>query len=455
MKKIAAVIVCLALSTLAEINNMEPSQLPPGGIAVEDAPMFVCFGWDDNRYPDGVYWSDSIMQDINNPDGSAAKGTYFVIGNAAENDATVAESWRFLYQNGHEIANHTWTHGVQLKNMDSAGWFDEIDRTNELIINEIGVPREEIYGFRTPRLAFSDATFSALKAVGFLYECTIQFGFDWWTLPGNDAGYSPSNPRTGKNLWWPMTMDHPWPEGTHNSADQIGRCPGMWEIMVYTYANPGASYDFAAENDPSTVSIVTGFDYNIFKEKSATGNEFARWMKYSLLQRLQGNRAPFTVNCHTDVFSEFNESANGEQGAFATKNFQERREGMEDFLQFAASFEDVYIVPYIDMIEWMNAPKTLAQMAEGVSVDKGRKVAPKSGADFISLKSFELSMRVPVSGMYAVTVHDMSGRIIQKSQYALDAGVGTVQLSKHLANGIYAVTVRGESINKSALLHVK
>ena len=56
-------------------DNVAPSQLPPNSLAVEQAPLFVAFGWDDNGYsglPEaqatgGMSWVLQMAAERNNP----------------------------------------------------------------------------------------------------------------------------------------------------------------------------------------------------------------------------------------------------------------------------------------------------------------------------------------------------------------------------------------------------
>ena len=56
-----------------------------------------------------------------------------------------------------------------------------------------GVTEEDIFGFRTPFLKYNNATFEALQAEGFVYDCSIEEGYQ----PDHD----------GTNYYWPYTLD--------------------------------------------------------------------------------------------------------------------------------------------------------------------------------------------------------------------------------------------------------
>ncbi len=85
-----------------------------------------------------------------------AKATFFLIGNNI-NDAS-AESVKRAYNSGHEIANHSLTHGY-LNNMSADEIVNEIETTNQLIYDIIG---EYPKFFRPPYIAVSDLMFQEI-----------------------------------------------------------------------------------------------------------------------------------------------------------------------------------------------------------------------------------------------------------------------------------------------------
>ncbi len=85
-----------------------------------------------------------------------AKATFFLIGNNI-NDAS-AETVKKAYGNGHEIANHSLTHGY-LNNMTAEEIINEIDTTNQRIYDIIG---EYPKFFRPPYIAVNDLMFQEI-----------------------------------------------------------------------------------------------------------------------------------------------------------------------------------------------------------------------------------------------------------------------------------------------------
>ena len=101
---------------------------------------------------------------------------------------------------------------------------------------------------------------------------------------------------------------------------------------------------------------ITGFDFNTFKTVP-TCSDFLDVIKYSFDQRLEGNRSPFTVNAHTDYYSEYYDPVE-----FGCKDHMERRQAIEDFIDHARQSDQVFIVPYYRVIRWMRDPVTVDEM---------------------------------------------------------------------------------------------
>jgi hypothetical protein len=289
-----------------------------------------------------------------NADGTAARATFFISAGFAseffnpaggQNAADLLNAWRKIKADGHEIANHSWSHGEMLAGSDKATWQAEMTKANDLFVQTLGVEKCKLWGFRTPFLGFSQSTFDAMKAVGVRYDTSVEFGYHWWHPPGSDNGWGPGTAESGRHYYWPFTMDHPFPAGFASKG--VGTSPGIWEIPVYTFNKISGD----------TASTVTGFDFNLWtKSQTEASFNFAEVLKQSLDQRLAGNRSPFAVGLHTDIYSQFNASADGTWTNF---DFQARRKALADFLDYALSKPQVRAVTYRQLIAWMRHPTSL------------------------------------------------------------------------------------------------
>jgi peptidoglycan/xylan/chitin deacetylase (PgdA/CDA1 family) len=337
-----------------QVDNVAPSIDPPGGLAASSVPMFVVLGFDDNGYADGINWVLDNLHSRKNADGTAARATFFISAgfasdffNAAggQSEGDLINSWKRIKTDGHEIANHTWSHGQTLMGADEATWQTEITKAHDLFVNTLGVEDCKLGGFRTPFLGFSQATFDAIKATGIRYDASVEFGYDWWQPAGSMVGWGPGTTESGKHYYWPFTMNQPFLNGFASKG--VTNIPGVWEFPVYTFNKIAA--DMA--------STVTGFDFNLWtKCQSDSTFSFTDVLKQSLDQRLAGNRSPFTIGAHTDNYSQFNSSANT---AWTLFNYQVRRKALADFIDYALSKPEVRLVTYRQLIAWMRQPTAL------------------------------------------------------------------------------------------------
>lgn len=338
-----------------QLDDVAPSVDPPGNLPASQVPMFVLLGFDDNAYVDGVEWTLDYLRARKNADGTAARATFFITAGFAsefftaaggQTRAGVIDAWKRIKTDGHEIANHTWSHGMQLAGLDEAGWRAELTRANDLFADTLGVERCKLWGFRTPFLGFNQGTFDAMKAAGVRYDTSVEFGYDWWQPPGSERGYGPGTAESGKHYYWPFTMNRPLPNGFATRGVMV-QSPGLWQFPVYTFNKISGE----------TAATVTGFDFNLWtRAQSEPSFSFAEVLKQSLDQRLAGNRSPFAVGLHTDVYSQWNESANKTWPRFS---FTDRRQALAAFIDYALSKPEVRLVTYRQLIEWMRRPSPL------------------------------------------------------------------------------------------------
>jgi hypothetical protein len=411
------------------------SQSPPGGLAAAKVPMIVSFGFDDNARVEGVAWFADLVRNrknhsgTGNPqtfDGTPVRATWFLTANyTAEGFVTagtqtaqdVIQSWKGLVSDGHEIANHTWDH-PHGSGLDVAGWKDQIQRSNDHLIKILGIQASDIKGFRTPFLEYSTSTLTALKDLGFLYDCSIEFGFNGWQPQAGDSGNwnSMVNPETHKKLWWPYTLDQGSPPGNASKGNPM--VPGLWEIPVNTYLKP----DNSAE--------VTGFDFNLWKVMDKA--TFVAALKHNFDLRRAGNRAPLTVNVHSDYYTQHNEDANKE---FLLADHKQRQAAMEEFLAYILQFPDVRVVPYKSMISWMKNPVALATTPGTVSRSDLKAAALTSRLT----AGGALELTLPGQGIYSLTVVSAQGRVLERMTRGFVKGEARVQLASPLRSGIYFV----------------
>jgi hypothetical protein len=122
-------------------------------------------------------------------------------------------------------------------------WKNEIDDCNRCMIKPfspnddpkdpdlnkgIGISPKRIFGFRTPFLEYNDTLFTALKKSGFMYDCSIEEGWQ--------------DDQNGTDYLWPYTLDNGSPGNVKTTQDTmsqpIARHPGLWEMPCYAVIVP-------------------------------------------------------------------------------------------------------------------------------------------------------------------------------------------------------------------------
>src|SRR5213075_1428306 len=145
-----------------------------------------------------------------------------------------------------------------------------------------GLSNAALEGFRAPFLEFNATLFSELKNNGFTYDVSIEEG---WQLSADGLNYN-----------WPFTLN------TGSPSFATGNVTGLWELGAAPFLRPSCSpYPCSPV---STASRTTGLDYNMFYAASMTQQQALDALKYTLDQRLAGNRAPFLIGAHSAIYSE-------------------------------------------------------------------------------------------------------------------------------------------------------
>ncbi len=355
-------------------DKQDASRTHPGSDAIllEKVPMFISLGFDDNGIADkknggGVTWIRNYLKERKNPAGTGQKRTYdgvpmrasfYVTESYArewsyENYPDVREAWHNLYEDGHEIGNHSTHHIMKWDdvkqvaiNYNGRKYTKEQWLTKELAPCQkrltdkydkeskeggIGIPATSIWGWRTPRLEWNDALLELLREQGYVYDCSIVGDFE------ND----------GTSFYWPYTLD----KGSPHSKE-VSDHKGLWEMPVYPCVIPKYL------QGKMGMKSITGFDYNVWIKKEwggteLTAPEYTDILKYTLDQRMKGNRAPLLIGLHSDAYGAQNDSEYS-----GTKNARARQLAIENFIEYAITQypNEVRIVRAKDIIEWMRDP---------------------------------------------------------------------------------------------------
>lgn len=364
-------------------DNVAPSASPPCGLTPSQVPQLVAIGFDDNAYSGltgtngtgGVTWATDMVRTRTNSDGTPIRLSFYLTTIYAdewgsESQAFVKRAWHTALADGHEIGNHTRGH-LHGDMFSLAQWTAEMQScTNKLTQpfdpNEvnfspdnskgIGAVASNIVGFRTPFLEYNDATLQAEKNLGFKYDCSIEDGFQ--------------EDQDGSNYLWPYTLDNGSPGHQvlvdWGTKQPISPRPGLWELPLNPVivppddkcamygVQPGLRARLQARQSWFDVDSgkITGFDYNLWVSFAMTKAEFLATLKYTLDQRIAGNRAPFMFGAHTDYYSS-------KYTAVPNATLAERQQAIEEFLDYARAKPIVRVRSNKEILEWVRNPDPL------------------------------------------------------------------------------------------------
>ncbi|MBN1980490.1 MAG: polysaccharide deacetylase family protein [Chitinivibrionales bacterium] len=409
---ITLIFLC-TLSALA-LDNMPPSVKPPKGMDPKTVPQFVSIGFDDNTCSTGVVWACNLLRDkknkassSNNPktfDNAPVRVSFFFIGVWPNSTYSMAE------QDGHEIANHTLTHHEAINDDEHfiplPSWENDIIWCNDTI--KKFCPKSTCLGFRTPRLEYEAATFSALTKLKFIYDCSVE--------------------HTGSAPVWPYTLD----DGADQSAKQripVPKTPGFWEIPVHD------------------IGTTTGFDYNFFNAGNVSS--YASQLKSDLDKRYNGNRCPLIINAHTEYYSE--EWPKENPNIKWNSSIEQRRTALQGVIEYALGKPDVRFVRMIDIINWMRDPVAL----NATTISESSPFTQPT-ATILQATPTAITVSTPIAGNYTISLHLPSGKLVRKIApgYYTQGTTITSFGDRPLRTGLYLVRLTAETTGQTVTSRV-
>jgi peptidoglycan/xylan/chitin deacetylase (PgdA/CDA1 family) len=345
---------------------MRASVDPPAGLKASQVPMFVMLGFDDNYRADGINWIvDTLLGGKKNPDGSAVRATFFVVGGGdttmnggvfnnfgGQSEDDLAKAWSNAYMAGHDIGDHTWDHADGGNGRVLADWtMKEIQPSHDFIKQTLNLPDCAILSWRFPFLHFDNDGFTAIDQAGYRTDASVEFGYDYWDKlpPPYDQqfpnGLSNLSPEYGKHFWWPFTLDNGF-DPSFMDTFGVGAHAGLWEFPVFTFRWPDTA-------NPGQMRHVTGLDFNVWSAAASDKTiDFCTVLKGSLDERLAGNRSPLNAGMHSDIYSMFHPDAD----ATFMNTGSDRRSALSCFVDYALTKPDVRLVTFKQVVEWMRKP---------------------------------------------------------------------------------------------------
>jgi hypothetical protein len=369
-----------------------PSPAPPGNLSPQNAPQIVSVGWDDVESLPGVDFITTLLGSVKNPNPnpnamppnanatanlnanacyaydpaySCGDGTLesnrSAVGNLAtingwafgnhtidhlETTEPLASAWAGIPAQYKDKVNGGWLacstgpasiagggHGVG-DCMDEMTWQTILPVNDTALKNDYGATTSNLRGFRAPFLEVNDNGLQAVKAIGYVYDTSLEE-----TLPpgGVDAMVALNTDSNQGYNWipWPYTLDNGspgiWNQQATNDLNWVTNFPqGLWEVPTYEAYVPSANglgtmiantmlqADKSCTFPPGTpaanmkdcflspgelspgdaITEVTGFDFNLYVYSRMTPAQWLTVMKHTFLARYYGNRAPLTYGSH-------------------------------------------------------------------------------------------------------------------------------------------------------------
>ncbi|XP_077287465.1 chitin deacetylase 8-like [Arctopsyche grandis] len=292
----------------------------PGNITAAQTPQFVMLTFDDAVTIANINFYREALQKRKNPDNCSIAATFFVA-----HEYTDYSLVHELRATGHEIALHSISHESNI-----AYWRDaSLDTLNKefadqktMMAHFANIAVTDIKGIRMPFLQMAgNNQFQMLKNNNFQYDLT------WTTQKYISPGL------------WPYTTEFSSIQECLIPPCPTESIPNVWAIPMINWVDQeGAvcSMVDACVNVPNTT------------------NALLDWMKGEFNKQYTGNRAPLGFFVHAAWFTAD----------------EMRFETYLKFLDYLATLKDVFIVSGSQVIDWIKAPKTVAQMIAAPSCPK-------------------------------------------------------------------------------------
>ena len=114
-------------------------------------------------------YDDALPRMVDIFDKYNIKATFFVVGKDLKNEENKARV-RALVDNGHEIANHTYSHHQNFFELSYNSKQKEIENADKIISDCIG---EKVYGFRAPGWGINSDIFEVLEKNSYYYDSSV------------------------------------------------------------------------------------------------------------------------------------------------------------------------------------------------------------------------------------------------------------------------------------------
>ena len=164
------------------------------------------YGYESDVSPDAVF-ETAIPRYIELFREFGIKATFFVIGKDVEDPKKKALLQR-LHQEGHELANHTYTHPFGLRKLTKEQKLQEIEKGEKAIISITG---KKPLGFKSPGYDVDPETQQILREKGYIYDSSVIPTFVYPIIMRINSVLTRSTKRThGPKLHWFLAPNRPY-----------------------------------------------------------------------------------------------------------------------------------------------------------------------------------------------------------------------------------------------------
>jgi peptidoglycan/xylan/chitin deacetylase (PgdA/CDA1 family) len=337
-------------------------------LPLDETPQFIVFTHDDATADLSTSLMNEAIGNNKNPNGCDIPVTYFTM-QAYSDCEKIKEAW----QAGDEIATHTLTH--QAMDTKFPNTAEEIIGQRKWLIEECGLPSQDVVGHRSPYLVNNPQHREALVKGGFLYDSTINEHWPDSRMPNSEPDTVSPN---GQSRLWPYTMDNGIPQNcawTGNMCTPDEKYKGLWEVPVWNIQT-----DFYPDNayamDPCDAAKMKCDALELLKSNFD--------LAYT------GNKAPVPIYVHSPWLQQ-------------PGNMKK----VQAFITWARESHpnDTYFVTMHQLVQWLQNPVPLSQMNDWLGCVPGGNAAGAVGK----------SASIPVAPLPAVAAPEILQAAVTQS----------------------------------------
>jgi hypothetical protein len=309
------------------IVDMHPASVTsPGHFSGSDLPQFILVTFDDGITSFAESFIQPVVGGLVNPDGSKVSVTYFVT--KVNTDTALA---RQRYLDGNELASHTTTHTTGNQTTFDQ-WMWELTEMNRFLVNSVGLPSNQISGFRAPELQTNSGLWRALEQLGFTYDASLS---EQLTVPRGAS-------RSIDSLVWPYTMQDGAKGACLAQACPDTSLPGLWSIPLWDFYDPSG-------NDLGSMDPAVVYD-----------STFSASLEYLFAARYRGNHCPLGLFMHAGQLWS-----------------PTRQAIIRSFLQDKLKLQNVWMITMRGLLEWMRNPVPASELSQWFAAGKARGIGEK------------------------------------------------------------------------------